>query len=436
MERIIKLLVKNRYRIILVVCFIFFAYLRFFDAGFREIFGYDQTTNSWVMRDMIVNGKRPLIGMVAKGNTGFYIGPAYYYLLVPFYWAHGLDPIAGMTFVGVVSVFTFWVIFYCLFNTLGRIPALFAVILYTFSANCIAYDRIPWPVVFIPMISVAIFYFLYRSINDSKKYLIPLAMVIGFSFHIHFTAVYFVVITILCLPWIIKQKGSIVYIFFAFFIFCLWLLPNIISEFGGGFLSTNRMTGYLGTSFHGIHAVRMIQLLHDALIEYAVVFFDGFRNSFPIVSGMSHYLDVLFTILFGSLFITDVNIEKKQRVILLVLIGLWITVPWVIMATYSGEISNYYFSSTRPIIIGILGYLLYRLYGTDSISKIFVVLFILVFCYIQVMFFLRTSISGVPQFREQVIKTIQAGQKIQFTEGDPKSYLFEYYSTTGLSKTK
>jgi len=180
----------------------------------------------------------------------------------------------------------------------------------------------------------------------------------------------------------------------------------------------------------------MIQLLHDALIEYAVVFFDGFRNSFPIVSGMSHYLDVLFTILFGSLFITDVNIEKKQRVILLVLIGLWITVPWVIMATYSGEISNYYFSSTRPIIIGILGYLLYRLYGTDSISKIFVVLFILVFCYIQVMFFLRTSISGVPQFREQVIKTIQAGQKIQFTEGDPKSYLFEYYSTTGLSKTK
>lgn len=436
MERIIKILMKNRYWIILVVCFGFFVYLRFFDAGFREVFGYDQTTNSWVMRDMIVNGKRPLIGMVAKGNTGFYIGPAYYYLLVPFYWAHGLDPIAGMTFVGVVSLFTFWVIFYCLLKTLGRMPALFAIILYTFSANCIAYDRIPWPVVFIPMISIAIFYFLYRSISNSKKYLIPLAMVIGFSFHIHFTAVYFVVITILCLPWIIRQKGKIGYIFLAFFIFLLWLLPNIISEFGAGFLSTNRMTGYLGTSFHGIHAVRMTQLIHDALIEYAVVFIDGFRDTFPIVSGISHYLDVLFTILFAGLFIFDTDIGKKKRVILLVLIGLWIIVPWVIMATYSGEISNYYFSSTRPIIIGILGYLLYRLYRIGIMSKIYVVLFIFLFCYIQVVLFLRTSISEVPQLREQVIRTVQAGQKIQFTEGDPKSYLFEYYSTAGRSKIK
>jgi len=75
-------------------------------------FGWDQVDNAWAAKNLIVDHRIPLVGMVAKHNTGFFIGPVYYYLVAFFYWITNLNPIASQYIALTTSVFTFFVIFF------------------------------------------------------------------------------------------------------------------------------------------------------------------------------------------------------------------------------------------------------------------------------------------------------------------------------------
>src|SRR3989304_3365517 len=119
-------------KLALIVLFLCFVFLRFWDMEGRMQFTWDQVQNAWVMKDMIVDHKLPLEGMVAKLNSGIHIGPAYYYLLVPFYLAIDLDPIAGGVFAGAVAIATFIALFAVLRNIFSYETALAGLTLYTF----------------------------------------------------------------------------------------------------------------------------------------------------------------------------------------------------------------------------------------------------------------------------------------------------------------
>src|SRR6266568_2669914 len=103
---------KNRKWIILFLIFGLELFLRFYQIEERNPFGSDQVDNAWAAKNLIVNHRVPLVGMVAKGNSGFYIGPVYYYLISIVYWLTNLDPIASGIFAGITGIFTFWVIFF------------------------------------------------------------------------------------------------------------------------------------------------------------------------------------------------------------------------------------------------------------------------------------------------------------------------------------
>src|SRR3989304_8414777 len=96
-------LVQKRAAIIILAIFLLFVFLRFFELEDRLQFTWDQIQNAWVMKDILDDEKWPLLGMPAKLNAGFSIGPAYYYLLLPFYKIFDLDPIASGVFAGVAG---------------------------------------------------------------------------------------------------------------------------------------------------------------------------------------------------------------------------------------------------------------------------------------------------------------------------------------------
>jgi len=217
----LRFLKRHKVLVFVFIIFLFELFLRFYQLDQRNPFGYDQTDNAWAAKDILINHNLPLVGMVAKGNSGIYIGPIYYYLISIFYYLTNLNPIASALFAGVTSIFTFWILFYFVKKLINTETAVIAVIINTFCLSAIMFDRVQWPVDFIPSISLIIFYLLYKVLIGDVKKLIWLALAIGFMFSIHFTAVFFPIIVLLSLPLFrgIRRRLSIFYYLYLYFFY-------------------------------------------------------------------------------------------------------------------------------------------------------------------------------------------------------------------------
>ena len=168
--------------------------------------------------------------MVAKGNSGIYIGPFYYYLISIIYFLTNLNPIASGIIAGLTSIFTFWVLYYITKKIFNTKVAIFAVFINTVLYLGISFDKVQWPVAFVPSFSLIIFYLLYKVLMGDVKKIIPLAIVAGLAFSVHFTAIFFPLIIILSLPLFPRTKQSLKYILISLPLFLVWLIPNFIYQ--------------------------------------------------------------------------------------------------------------------------------------------------------------------------------------------------------------
>ena len=91
---------KHPGTLILGILFVFHVFFRFYGFEEKHGFSWDQVDNAWAAKNILVEHKFPLVGMVAKQNSGFYIGPMYYYYVAFFYLLTNLDPIASVFIAG------------------------------------------------------------------------------------------------------------------------------------------------------------------------------------------------------------------------------------------------------------------------------------------------------------------------------------------------
>ncbi len=402
---------------------IFFALLltvlivtRFIMPESKSGFGYDQVDNAWAAKDILIDGKLPLTGMQAKGNTGFYIGPLYYYFLVPFYFLTGMDPIASAIAALVVAIFSFFVAYFVTKSIFGEKAAVIAAFITTFSSYVLILDRVQWPVNFIVPISFIVFLCVYKICNGSVKYLIPLSVALGFSLHIHFTSVFYFIIMILAIPFFPRKKELIKPLVISIGVFILFVSPIILN-----YAITRQATtasSYLGSTFHGFHMRRVLQLLKDAVIEF---------NSILTIP-YSHFASFLIVPL--SFYLLLKEKLSRENIILVYLFILWLIIPWFAFSTYSGELTNYYFALTRPVAILIISYLFMRLINTRK-NYIYVILGVvaIAYIYINLGIFNDQRPQSLSMYRKIVSDKISRGEKIEFVQGDPQSYLYYFYTT-------
>jgi hypothetical protein len=174
--------------LLLFMCHLFF---RFYGLDQKSGFGWDQVDNAWAAKNILVDRSLPLVGMVAKQNSGFYIGPLYYYYVAFFYGLTRLDPIASVYISGFTSILGFFVLYYVSKWLFSDKVALIALFLHTFSVFIISSDRVQWPVNFLAPVSLLVFYFLYRVVIGKEKSIIWLFIFLGISWQLNFTAIFF-----------------------------------------------------------------------------------------------------------------------------------------------------------------------------------------------------------------------------------------------------
>jgi len=421
-SKLVNFLKNNKGPVILSVLFIVHVFFRFYLLKERLNFNWDQVDNAWHAKDIIVSHKYPLLGMVAKGNSGIYIGPLYYYLIAVVYWAFNMSPIASGIMAGLTSIFTFFVIFYVAKKIFSERIALIAVFIHTVSYFIIVGDRSQWPVNLVAPVSFLIFYFLYKVLTENPKYLLPLALVTGFSFHVHFTSIFYLLIVLLCLPFFPWSKKTVKYILLSIPVFLIFLVPNFIAEISSKNSHTNSLVSYIDTYYHGFHLTRVLQLTNDAFIEFQL-----------IMRGWFHDLNYLLVLAFYAVYFFIKPTRKKF--IMSYLIGLWFIVPWFVFATYKGEISNYYFFSTRPIAILILSFLTYWIFSLKNIiPKIAIVVFWVYFSYINIANFFAPDHGNLDEATAIAKTAIKEGRKIDAYPYTPESYLYYYYTKVDTDK--
>lgn len=402
---------------VLGIIFCLFIFTRTYQLLDRSGFGWDQTTIAWAVKHLLVDHQLQLIGMPAKLNTGFYIGPLYYYYAAIFFWLTNLDPIASPLMTVCTAIINFFIIFFVVKKLFNKSIALVAVSILTTSSFLINADRTQWPVTFIPSIAILIFYALYKAITKSPRYLLLLGLFIGISFHIHFTSVFFPIYTALALPLMKRNRQTFVYLLGGIGISVLFLIPNIIFSLETNNSSGNHLIYYISSTFQMFHGRHFLQLLHDAFIQFDLIFSLGWFSRFvPLI-------------LLACLYILAVKNASTQTRIVAYLIGIWVLVPWIAFTLYTGELTDYYFSVTRPIALTSGAFLIVWLWQRKHfIWKIALFCFLSYALYSNIINFLSPQHGTFLDVAKRAQDTIKAGQTIQYSEGVPEAYFYYAYT--------
>lgn len=420
-----KILRRNLFLAALVVLFLVHLFFRFYGLESYHQFGWDQVDNAWAAKNIIVEHKLPLVGMVAKQNSGFYIGPLYYYYISLFYLITNLDPFASYLIAGVSSIITFFVLYYFIKKLTSKSVALAALFIHTFSLFIILSDRTQWPVDFIAPISIMIFYFLLKVLEGSEKHILALAVALGISWQLNFTAIFFFLCTIFALPFFPRTRKSLAYALFSIPIVFLFFIPNILFDLFNKQTSSKHLNAYMKEYYHGFHATRVLQLAKDAFIEFASIL------NFAFLKEMRYIFVPAFLFLYLR------KQTSKGAYIFCYLVVLWFLIPWLVFSVYKGEISNYYFSMTRPITIMILGYFVVWVYTKKNIfAKVSVIFLMALYTLINSYAFFTPVYRPLAYHRERVLQRIQNGEKIEFSQFDPEAFIYYVYTQNGQGNSR
>ncbi len=406
---------KKRAWIFLLAILILLIFFRFYQLEERAQFTWDQVDNAWQAKNIIINHRYPLLGMPVKQDTGIFIGPLYYYLIALFYWMFDLDPIASPIFAGVTSIITFFALFYVAKKLFSVQVALVTVFLNSISFYIIYADRIQWPVNFIPVVSMLIFYFLYNVLIGNAKYILALALVLGFSFHIHLTSMLYFIILLFCFPLFPRTKEFFKHVLLSTPLFLVWFIPIVIDQLTSK-NQTNNLYEFIHNNYHGIHFRRILQLANDAFIE----------TENPIVVPFLRQLKFIFLPLF--IIVYYVIDRTRKKFIFCYLLLLWFLVPWFVFSVYKGDLSNYYFSQTRLLVVIMFAYLIVRAWQVKNmLVKVSIAALFIGFTFINVRQFFLYDTWGLANDKKKAYRSVKESRGNEFTHGSAQSYLYYYY---------
>lgn len=368
-SKIIQLISNNKLLILILLIALFF---RTYEVVSRFEFAHDGDLYSWIVKDILVNHHPRLIGQLTSAD-GIYIGPLFYYMLIPFFILTGMDPIGAiipLTIISMLTIFSYWWVFKKLFNpTIGLIAAfLYGVLLWT-----VQFDRHIYPST--PSNLWAIWYF-YTVISLSRGNfsVFPLlGILIGLIWHIHI-ALTPALVAVPAAIILSRKIPNIKQIFLFFFTLILISIPLIIFETRHDFIQTLSLIKNFSVDHGGGSGLPKLNLILIKLSSNIqnLIFYPQSQIIIPPI--------LIFT---GTL-LSGIFIVKKKLIQVSQVISLYIWVAGVVLFfTFSSTIiSEYYFANIEVIFLGFLSILLYLVQKSSRVGR-YTIIFLLSIIFIK-----------------------------------------------------
>jgi 4-amino-4-deoxy-L-arabinose transferase-like glycosyltransferase len=342
------------------------AYLRLHNiSGYMTFLG-DEGRDVLVVKRMIVDGKFTLLGPTASVG-GFFLGPIYYYFMIPFLWLWRMDPTGPAVMVGLFGVATVFLVYRFGKEMFGTLAGLSSAALYALSPLVIAYSRSSWNPNVVPFFSTLLLYLLYRTVTKHKwGLLFPIGMVIGIGLQLHYLFSFLIVVTFVWFAMYGREKKYIPYYLLGILGFLIGYGPFLLFELRHGFPNTRSITQFLltgketGFSFFGfIDIARDVsfRLFGRLLFRHPQ---PEIWNSVPVWQQFLFWSAARISMIAAVfLFVKDIR-EKKANRLAATLLLVWFIVIVFLFGFYRRGIYDYYFGIAFALPFLLVGNLFSR----------------------------------------------------------------------------
>lgn len=244
-------------RLFLLLIVVVAIFLRFYNLKNTMMFQGDQGRDAMVVANIFKNLDPVFIGPVTSiGNM--YLGPFYYYFMLPFLFLSYPSPIGPVYAVAGLSVLTVFLLFQITKKVFDRRTAILASIFFTFSASVVNLARFSWNPNPAPFFSLLMFYFTYLSWKKDSKYWLLVSVCFSILIQLHYVTLLSlsgagIIFLIQLIEKVKKSKGKffnlenkfIKHTALAVIIFMISLTPLLLFDYKHDFLNAKSFSKIL-----------------------------------------------------------------------------------------------------------------------------------------------------------------------------------------------
>lgn len=430
--------------VVLVITLLIGAFLRLWNFDSTLQFLGDQGRDALIAKRILVDHRPVLIGPVTStGNM--YLGPLYYYFMVPFLAMTYPSPLGPAYAVAVFSILSLFLLYYLGQELVGKRAALLGTVFFTFSSVAVTYSRFSWNPNLAPFVSVIWLWALFRAVKKNPWYFVLATGCVATLMQLHY-------VTLLTLPvtgifWlstlrkILKQDPKKIRSFIfatlsSALVFGLFLGPLILFDFRHNFLNFHSLQAFLTENSGGFNhdgstfkALRILQEVHGRSLQILAEMYIGkFRvlNTLVILSILSSLSLWAF--------------QKKQKYSLgyqILLVS--IVVSAIGLAFYQSSVFYHYVAFLYPVAFLIFGVMLDKLLHFHSIlGKVISAAFLtgFIFWNFNHMPFkpLSWNVHDIQSATQTILQRVKPGEKYNIVlltgTGDIEGQNYRYFLET------
>lgn len=429
-----NILYKNLVGIIGIL--VFAGFLRLYKISEYMNFLGDEGRDVLVVKDIIdgfgrlfmfdipgAMDKLTLLGPTSSVG-GFFLGPIYYYFMVPFLFLFRYDPIGPAVMVALFGVATVFLVYKVGSEFFGKFAGYTSAFLYAISPIVIAYSRSSWQTNLMPFFSLLTLYLLYKGIvNNRKKLFFICGILFGIMMQLHSLAVFLAVVigSYTLLGVFFAQKKFVTgeyikkicnYYALMFFGFVVGWSLFLGFEIRHGFTNTKNIIKFIFTSGDTGGGEQFFPIVENVLFRLFGRLVATYLPADQIAAGKNFIpFDLLFLHLqIPLVFITLLTILlvlgsviilvrklllsyslKNEMFFQSLLLVLWLFIGVCLFGFYKKSIYDYYFQFMFPLPFLLTGGLLSFLFFQKKFSSLFRIIVIFFF-----LVFVLLNLNGIP----------------------------------------
>lgn len=327
-------------------------------------FAHDGDLYSWIVKDIVIDKHFRLVGQLTSVN-GIFIGPLFYYLLVPFFLVFNLDPIGSAYFTLVISIATILSYFFILSKLFNKTVGLIAAFLHASVWSTIGFDRWMVPTITTKLWAIWYLYTLILLSRGQFGVLPLLGILIGLIWHVHLA----LLPTLLAVPIAIllsKKLPTLKQLLLTLISLTVTSIPLILFEAKHNFVQFNSLISSLFNGGDGKVDLYKLQIVLGKISENTTSFLLS-----PLSLPQEYKLPLTVATLFSVVWLVKIHLINTKEIVVLLF---WIF-GVIIYFTFSSILSSeYYFANLEIIFMLIVSLLLFAVFRSSVILKYLVIL--------------------------------------------------------------